>query len=110
KPRATSASDLAIMVRLISMGVVLAERELTMTRTLTVVVAMTLVPLGLAEDNVPKAWTPELMMQVKRVGSVQVSPDGQRVAFTVRQAVLAGDRSEYLTHIHLANTAGGPPR
>ena len=51
-------------------------------------------------------WTPELMMQVKRIGSVQVSPDGKQVAFTVRQAVMEGDKSEYLTHIHLADADG----
>jgi dipeptidyl aminopeptidase/acylaminoacyl peptidase len=54
----------------------------------------------------PAVWSPELMMQVKRVGSVQVSPDGRRVAFTVRQAVMEGDVSEYRTQIHLANTDG----
>jgi dipeptidyl aminopeptidase/acylaminoacyl peptidase len=54
----------------------------------------------------PPAWTPELMMQVPRIGSVQVSPDGQRVAFTVRTAVMTDDKSEYLTHIHLAQHDG----
>ncbi len=49
----------------------------------------------------PPAWSPTLMMQVKRIGSVVVSPDGRRVAFTVRQAVMDGDVSEYRTHIHL---------
>ncbi len=51
-------------------------------------------------------WTPALMMQVQRIGSVQVSPDGRQVAFTVRQAVMEGEQSEYRTHIHLANADG----
>jgi dipeptidyl aminopeptidase/acylaminoacyl peptidase len=54
----------------------------------------------------PAAWTPALMMKVKRIGSVQVSPDGKRVAFTVRRALLEGDKSEYLTHIYLVNADG----
>jgi dipeptidyl aminopeptidase/acylaminoacyl peptidase len=58
----------------------------------------------------PRSWTPSLMMQVKRVGSVQVSPDGKRVAFTVRQAVMDGDQSEYRTHLHLANVDGSQGR
>src|SRR5262245_22272502 len=58
----------------------------------------------------PREWTPELMLQVKRVGSVQVSPDGRRVAFTVREAALADDRSEYVTQIHLSSTDGGLSR
>ena len=60
-----------------------------------------------AEDAV--LWTPELMMQVKRVGSVQVSPNGRRVVFTVRQAVMDDNTSEYRTQIHLADIDGGHP-
>src|SRR5687768_11301605 len=59
-------------------------------------------PARAAERDQPAAWTPSLMMQVKRVGSVRISPDGRRVAFTVRQAVMEDNRSEYLTHVHLA--------
>ena len=62
------------------------------------------------EAEVSKTWTPSLMMQVKRIGSVQVSPDGKQVAFTVRQAVMEGDLSEYRTHIHLANIDGSDTR
>jgi dipeptidyl aminopeptidase/acylaminoacyl peptidase len=51
-------------------------------------------------------WTPSLMMKVKRIGSVQVSPDGRHVAYTARHAVMDGDKSEYLTHIFLANADG----
>lgn len=59
------------------------------------------------DKAVPTAWTPEQLMKVKQVGSVQVSPDGKRVAYTVRQAVMNNDKSEYRTHIHLANSNGG---
>src|SRR5207244_79683 len=37
-------------------------------------------------------------------------PDGKRVAFTVRQASTDGERSEYLTHIHLVNADGSESR
>jgi len=60
------------------------------------------------EIEPPREWSPRLMLQVRRVGSVQVSPDGRRVAFTVREAVVTGDRSEYVTHIHLTMTDGSP--
>ena len=63
------------------------------------------------EPKQSAGWTPSLMMKVKRLGSVQVSPDGKQVAFTVRQAVMEGGKSEYLTHIHLAGADGdGKPR
>jgi dipeptidyl aminopeptidase/acylaminoacyl peptidase len=62
--------------------------------------------LQAAEPEKPAGWTPALMMKVKRIGSVQVSPDDKQVVFTVRQAVMEGDKSEYLTHLHLANADG----
>ena len=67
-------------------------------------------PRAEAAGQAPSEWTTSLMMQVKQIGSVQVSPDGKQVAFTVRQAVMDGDKSEYLTHIHLANADGSRSR
>src|SRR5262249_6037140 len=54
----------------------------------------------------PTAWTPQLLFKVKSTSSVQVSADGKRVAFTVREAVMEGEKSEHLTQIHLANVDG----
>jgi dipeptidyl aminopeptidase/acylaminoacyl peptidase/imidazolonepropionase-like amidohydrolase len=51
-------------------------------------------------------WTPEAMFKVKQVGSVQPSPDGKRIAYTVREAIMEGETSEYRTQIHVANTDG----
>ena len=53
-----------------------------------------------------REWSPERMMQLAQVGDVQVSPDGKRVVFTVRRAVMEGNKSEYLTHIHIASADG----
>ncbi len=52
------------------------------------------------------AWTPELSMKVKGVGGVAVSPDGKRVLYTVNEAVMTADKSEYLTQIWTANADG----
>ena len=51
-------------------------------------------------------WTPEEMMKVKSVGSVQVSPDGKRVVFTVTEPVMTEDKSEFLTQVWMANADG----
>ena len=51
-------------------------------------------------------WTPEEMMKVKGVGTVQVSPDGKRVAYCVTEPVMTEDKSEYLTQIWLAAADG----
>jgi dipeptidyl aminopeptidase/acylaminoacyl peptidase len=62
--------------------------------------------LSSAEKAQPSGWTPELMLRVKRVGSVQVAPNGKQVVFTVRTAVMGDDKSEYLTHIYLSDSDG----
>jgi dipeptidyl aminopeptidase/acylaminoacyl peptidase len=54
----------------------------------------------------PTGWTPHLMMQVREITSVLPSPDGKRVAFAVRRAVIEGNTSEYRTQIHIANADG----
>jgi dipeptidyl aminopeptidase/acylaminoacyl peptidase len=57
----------------------------------------------------PTEWTPELMMQVRQITSVQPSPDGKRVAFAAKTAVMDATTSEYRTHIHVANADGSEP-
>jgi len=57
----------------------------------------------------PAGWTPELMMRVRPVGPVRVSPDGRRVAYAVTDAVMSADKSEYVTQIYVANSDGSNP-
>jgi dipeptidyl aminopeptidase/acylaminoacyl peptidase len=59
---------------------------------------------GLAAE--PAVWTPELALKTKRVSAVAVSPDGGRAAFVVARAVTEGEKSEWLSQIHLARTDG----
>ncbi|WP_010584285.1 S9 family peptidase [Schlesneria paludicola] len=62
-------------------------------------------------DVVPATWwSPEFMMQIKRVTSVQVSPDGSRVIYSVRRTLLDDDQSEYRSHLFLANLDGTKSR
>ena len=51
-------------------------------------------------------WTPARTFKVKRVGTVRVSPDGSRAAFVVGTAVMDGEKSEWLSQIHVARTDG----
>ena len=50
----------------------------------------------------PAGWTPEMTFKVKRVGTVRVSPDGSRAAFVVGGAVMDGEKSEWVSQIHVA--------
>ncbi|HUU26803.1 MAG TPA: S9 family peptidase [archaeon] len=61
---------------------------------------------GQEAETKSQSWTPKAMMEVKSVGNVQVSPDGVRVLYTVTEAVMTEDKSEYLTQIYMANADG----
>jgi dipeptidyl aminopeptidase/acylaminoacyl peptidase len=54
----------------------------------------------------PTAWTPEFSMQVRTVGDVVPSPDGQLVAYTQTRAVAEAEKSEMDTQIFLAHADG----
>jgi dipeptidyl aminopeptidase/acylaminoacyl peptidase len=62
--------------------------------------------LSVSDQANQSGWTPEVAMRVKRVSTVRVSPDGKRVAFVVGQAVMEGEKSEWLSHIHVALADG----
>ncbi len=51
-------------------------------------------------------WTPEMQVKMKTVGSPNISPDSKRIAYTVNEAVMSADKSEFVTQIWLANTDG----
>lgn len=59
-----------------------------------------------AWGQAPTAWTPELSMQVRPVGDVTPSPDGQLVAYTESRAVMEAEKSEIDTQIFLAHADG----
>ncbi len=64
-------------------------------------------PISAAESLV---WSPSRMLGVLRVANVHVSPDGQRVAYSVRTPVMLADKSEFRSHIHLAMGDGKTSR
>jgi dipeptidyl aminopeptidase/acylaminoacyl peptidase len=73
---------------------------------LFVVLACPLVSVAQRDQPAAAGWTPEKMMNVRRVGDVQVSPDGTRVAFTVTDQVMDPGTSEVRTHIWVARADG----
>lgn len=47
-------------------------------------------------------WTPEHIMKFKSISDTELSPDGKYVAYVVREPLMEGDKSEYLSHIWVA--------
>ncbi len=67
------------------------------------------VPTGLAAQTAPPdadGWTPALSMQYRSIGSIDVSPDGSLIAYSVREPMMNGDTSEYRTQIWIAAADG----
>ncbi len=51
-------------------------------------------------------WSPEMQVKTRAVGSPRVSPDGKRVVYTISDAVMTADKSEFVTQIWMATTDG----
>ena len=46
-----------------------------------------------------QTWEPELHLKLKAVGAPRVSPDGKKAVYTVNEAVMTADKSEFVTQI-----------
>ena len=57
------------------------------------------ITLAFASVQAQQIWTPEMQVKTKAVGAPQVSPDGKRVVYTVNDAVMTADKSEFVTQI-----------
>lgn len=59
-----------------------------------------------AAAQTPTAWSPEVQVNTRGVGTPRVSPDGKQIVYTVTAAVMTADKSEFLTQLYLANSDG----
>ena len=53
-----------------------------------------------------KNWSPEQVLKIKNVSSAQVSGDGTKVVYTIREAMMTDDRSEYINQIWISAIDG----
>lgn len=56
-----------------------------------------------------KRWTPHDTLNVKRITSLEVSPDGRRLAFTVMRAVMTSEQNSFQSQVFLAGSEGSQP-
>jgi dipeptidyl aminopeptidase/acylaminoacyl peptidase len=66
---------------------------------------LSIVSLAQTKNN----WSPEQCLKLKNITAVRVSPDGNKVLYTVREAVMTDDRSEYVNQVWLCNADGNNP-
>ena len=59
-----------------------------------------------AEAPADDRWTPALSMRYHQVSGLAISPDGAQVAYVVREPLMEGEKSEYLSHIWVATADG----
>ncbi len=64
------------------------------------------IALSFVAVQAQQTWMPQMQVKTKTVGAPQISPDGKRVAYTVNEAVMTADKSEFVTQIWLANGDG----
>ena len=64
-------------------------------------------PTLFGAETGPGKWTPLESLKYRQVADVQISPDGRKAAYVVRESILEPDTSEYRTQIWLS-TIGAP--
>lgn len=72
-------------------------------KAFTAVVLVLLASLSLAAQT---TWSPETQVEMRALGTPRLSPDGKRVAYTVSEAVMTPDKSEFVSQIWLGSTDG----
>jgi len=49
-----------------------------------------------------QTWEPEMHLKLKAIGTPRVSPDGKKMVYTVNEAVITADKSEFVTQIWMS--------
>ncbi|MFZ9262618.1 MAG: prolyl oligopeptidase family serine peptidase [Chitinophagaceae bacterium] len=58
--------------------------------------------VAVAQNN----WSPDQLLKIKNISSAQISPDGKKVVYALREAYMTEDRSEYVNQIWVCNSDG----
>jgi len=58
--------------------------------------------VAVAQNN----WSPDQLLKIKNISSAQISPDGKKVVYAMREAYMTEERSEYVNQIWVCNSDG----
>jgi dipeptidyl aminopeptidase/acylaminoacyl peptidase len=73
-----------------------------MKRIVTASIFLVLVASVIAAQT-STIWEPEMQINIKAVGSTRVSPDGKKIVYTVSEAVMTSDKSEYVSQLWMGD-------
>ena len=83
------------------------QNNLTRRIVFVCLICFTLIFSGLkAQETNEESWTPELSMKYKSIRGTAISHDGSRIAYVVREPVMEGEKSEYLSQIWVVSSDG----
>jgi len=57
-------------------------------------------------ENKPDRWTPEELMKIARLDDINISPDGERIVYTVTRPVIKEKTDKFETFIHITDRKG----
>lgn len=75
-------------------------------RSKRLVLAFVVIGVFTAVGASQTVWSPEMQVKLKALASPSVSPDGKRVVYTVNEAVMGADKSEFVTQIWMSTLDG----
>ncbi len=73
-----------------------------MMRLLIIILSSFIASVSVAQTY----WSPGQCLKIKNITAVAPSPDGNKVLYTVREAVMTDDRSEYVNQVWMCNADG----
>lgn len=73
-----------------------------MKKSIFAIVSLVLTLILSAQSN----WSPEQCLKLKNISSIVPSPDGSKLLYTVREAIMTEERSEYVNQVWVCNADG----
>ncbi len=54
-------------------------------------------------------WTPETLVHYPSITALDISPDGERIVYAVREPIIREEESKFVSHLYLVSAEGGEP-
>jgi dipeptidyl aminopeptidase/acylaminoacyl peptidase len=59
-----------------------------------------------AQKSNIKYWSPEQALKMKNINGFAISPDGKKIVYGIREAIMTDDKSEYVTQLFICTVDG----